>query len=324
MNLSDLMHSGVKRKTKREVFLEQIEKIVPFALWTKLIEPHYYVKRADGRGRPPIGIGKMLRMYLLQIWFNLSDELLEDSIYESNSMQRFVGIDLMSESVPDATTLLLFRQMLTENGLQQKMMTELTELLTKNKIMMTKGTIVDATIIQAPSSTKNEKKERDPYMKSVKKGNNWYFGCKAHIGIDKKSGLVHTVVTTPANIHDSAVAPQLTHGKEKEVYGDSGYLGIDKKIRHAKCRIVKRLSTINKITDETKRAKAKAFETKKCSVRATVEHAFHIIKNIFGFRRIRYRGEAKNDSLFQMLFACVNLYKLARQGRSLFSGVHLA
>lgn len=228
VSFGELLQAGTKT-TKKQKFLSDMENIVPFKEWEQLIEPYYYVRRGDGRGRPPVGIERMLRLYLLQVWYNLADEALEDNIYDSLAMQKFAGIDLMSESVPDATTLCLFRQLLEKNKLQQKMMTDLTEALKKSRIIMTKGTIVDATIIQASSSTKNEKKERDPYMKSAKKGNNRYFGMKAHIGVDKKSGLVHTVKTTPANVHGSTVALDLLHGKEKEAYGDSGYLGIDKK-----------------------------------------------------------------------------------------------
>jgi len=319
VGLGELLQTGTKA-TRKQKFLADMEKIVPFKEWERLIEPHYYVQRADKRGRPPIGIGKMLRLYLLQIWYNLADEAVEDNIYDSIAMQRFAGIDLMSESVPDATTLCLFRQLLEKNKLQQEMMAQLTKLLKENKILMTKGTIVDATIVQASSSTKNEKKERDPYMKSVKKGNNWYFGCKAHIGVDRDSGLVHTVKTTPANVHDGEIALSLLHGEEKKAYGDSAYLGIDRKPgapRNVKFRIVKRLSTVNKISDEYKRARAKEFETKKCGIRAKVEHVFHIIKNKFGWKRVRYRGGDKNDSLFHILFASANLLMLVRRGQTL-------
>ena len=319
MNFNDLMYFECKRKTKREAFLEAMETVVPFEKWTSVIEPFYYADNAGKRGRPPIGIDKMLRMYLLQVWFNLSDELLEDNIYESNSFQRFVGIDLMSESVPDATTLLKFRHMLTENKLQQQMMAELTALLKQNNILMTQGTLVDATIVQASSSTKNKNKERDPFMKSTQKGKVWHFGGKAHIGTDK-NGIVHTVITTPANIHDSTPALDLLHGEEEEVFGDSGYVGMDKKEnapKNVKFQIVKRLSTVNKIQNDQEREIVKLAEKAKCSIRAKVEHAFHIIKNIFGFRRFRYKGHSKNDSLLHMLFASCNLYKLRNTGRSL-------
>lgn len=316
VGLGELLQSGAKA-TRKQKFLADMESIVPFTEWTAMIEPYYYKERADKRGRPPTGIEKMLRIYLLQVWYNLADEATEDNIYDSLAMQRFVGVDLMIDRVPDGTTLCLFRQMLTENKLQQKMMAQLTELLKTNKIVMTKGTIVDATTIHAPSSTKNEKKERDPYMKSVKKGNNWYFGCKTHIGVDSESGLVHTVKTTPANVHDSEIALDLLHGKEKKAYGDSAYLGIDKKPnapKRVKFKITKRLSTINKMPDEYKRKIAKEIETKKCSIRAKVEHAFHIIKNKFGWKRVRYRGGEKNDSLFHILFASANLLVLKRRG----------
>jgi IS5 family transposase len=192
--------------------------MVPWGKWVAIIEEHY--PKGD-RGRPPMGAEKMLRMYLLQIWFNLSDELMEDSLYDSQSMRQFVGINLVTEAVPDATTLLKFRHLLEEHGIAKKLFEELKSELIKSGKMMKEGTIVDATIFDAPSSAKNEKKERDPGMHQTKKGNQWYFGMKGHIGTDAESGLVHTGEATPANVHDIVVAEKLLHGEEKAMYGDS-------------------------------------------------------------------------------------------------------
>lgn len=310
LSFADIEQSAKTRVTKRERFLSDMEAIVPFKKWVCMIEP-YYPK--GERGRPVKGIEKMLRMYLLQIWFNLSDEMLEDCIYDSYSMKKFAGIDLMEENVPDAVTLLRFRHILEQNGLQKLIFKDLAKELAVRHYLMKEGTVVDATIISAPSSTKNEDNERDPEMASTKKGNNWYFGCKAHIGVDKESGLVHTVEVTSANVHDSTPALKLLTGEEKEVYGDSGYLGMEKQEKaseNVKYEIVQRKSTTEKIENGLIRALRKAKERQKCSIRAIVEHAFHILKCRFGYRKVRYSGLAKNESHLNMLFACVNLVKL--------------
>jgi len=309
-SFADIEQSAKTRVTKREKFLSDMEAIVPFKRWVTMIEP-YYPK--GERGRPVKGIEKMLRMYLLQIWFNLSDEMLEDCIYDSYSMKKFAGIDLLEENVPDAVTLLRFRHILEKNGLQKRIFNDLSEELAARRYLMKEGTVVDATIIQASSSTKNEDKERDPEMSSVKKGNNWYFGCKAHIGVDKKSGLVHTLEVTSANVHDSTPALKLLTGEETEVYGDSAYLGMNKQEnapKNVKYEIVQKKSTTEKIENGLIRALHKARERQKCSIRAIVEHAFHVLKCKFGYRKVRYFGLAKNESHLNMLFACVNLVKL--------------
>lgn len=310
LSFSDIEQSAKTRVTKREKFLSDMETIVPFKRWVAMIEP-YYPK--GERGRPVKGIEKMLRMYLLQIWFNLSDEMLEDCIYDSYSMKKFAGIDLLEENVPDAVTLLRFRHILDKNGLQKRIFKDLSKELAARNYLMKEGTVVDATIISAPNSTKNEEKERDPEMASTKKGNNWYFGCKAHIGVDKESGLVHTVEVTSANIHDSVPALQLLTGEEKEVYGDSAYLGIDKQENapeNVKYNIVKRKSSTEKIENGLIRTFHKDREKKKSGIRAIVEHSFQVLKCRFGYRKVRYFGLAKNESHLNMLFACVNLVKL--------------
>jgi IS5 family transposase len=272
----DIEYQAKRRMTKRELFLNKMEEIVPWKQWTNLVEP-YYPK--GERGRPPKGIEIMLRMYFLQIWFSLSDEMVEDLIYDSQAMRRFLGINFLEENAPDATTLLKFLHLLEEHKLCEKMFKQLKEILIRNGIIMQEGTIVDATIIAAPSSTKNEKKERDPEMKSTKKGNQWHFGMKAHIGVDKTSGLVHTVETTSANVHDIEMTENLLHGKEKTLHGDAGYLGVEKREgmpRNIDYQINVRPSSIKKLPENEQEA-AKEIQHEKSSVRAFVEHPFHIL-----------------------------------------------
>jgi IS5 family transposase len=312
----DIEYEAKKRMTKREIFLNRMDEIVPWKLWTNIVEP-YYPK--GERGRPPKGIELMLRMYFLQIWFSLSDEMVEDSIYDSQSMRRFLGINFLEENAPDATTLLKFRHLLEEHKLCEKMFKELENILLSKGIMMQEGTIVDATIIAAPSSTKNNKKERVPEMKSTKKGNQWHFGMKAHIGVDTKSGLVHTVETTSANVHDIEMTEKLIHGNEKTLHGDAGYLGVEKREgmpQDIDYQINVRPSSIKKL-EESEQQAAKDLQHAKSSVRAFVEHPFHILKDTFGFRKTRYRGISKNLNRLNILFASVNLLMCARRGMAL-------
>ena len=315
-SIMDVMYEGKKRITKREAFLNAMEEIIPWSEWVGLIRP-YYPK--GERGRPPKEIETMLRMYLLQVWFTLSDELLEDSIYDSQSMRRFVGIDLIEENVPDATTLLKFRHMIEKNGIAKRLFNAINGVFTKCGYMMKEGTVVDATLISAPSSTKNAEKKRDPEMHQTKKGNQWYYGMKAHTGVDAQSGLVHAVEATAANVHDVAMAHKLLHGDENIAFGDSAYTGVNQreeiKALNADIdwQIAVRRSSIEKLPESEKEA-ARQREHEKASKRAIVEHPFHIIKNIFGFRKIRYRGISKNHNLLYMLFASSNLLMCARRG----------
>lgn len=309
---SDIEYSTQKRTTKRESFLEKMQNIVPWTAWVNIIKPFY---PTGERGRPPIELEVILRMYLLQVWFSLSDEMLEDSIYDSQSMRRFLGINLLEQRVPDATTLLHFRHLLEKHNLSTKMFAQLNQILLENGIMMQKGTIVDATIISAPCSTKNKEKERDPDMKSTKKGNQWHFGMKAHIGVDKDSGLVHTIETTGANVHDVTMTSKLLHGKEETLHGDAGYLGANNQdeMPVLDYQINVRRSSIAKLPEDEQPA-AKELQHAKSSVRAIVEHPFHILKNTFGFKKTRYRGISKNHSRLNILFASVNLLMCARRG----------
>ena len=219
---SDIEYSGRKRKTKREEYLEIMEEIIPWGEWVAYIVPNY----PDGkRGRPPKGIERMLRMYLLQVWFNLSDEGVEDAIYDSYAMRKFMGIDFMTEQVRDATTLLHFRHLMEENKLSEQIFKALKDAMDRSGHIMHGGSIVDATILEAPSSTKNADKTRDPEMHQTKKGNQWHFGMKVHIGVDAGTGYVVSVEGTAANVHDVTVASKLIREDDDVVYGDSGYLG---------------------------------------------------------------------------------------------------
>jgi len=319
---SDIEYSMRKRKTRREEFLRIMNEIIPWDEWVGYIVPYY----PDGkRGRPPMGIEKMLRMYLLQCWFNLSDEGLEDSIYDSYAMRSFMGINFLTEQVPDATTLLNFRHLLEKHNIGKVFFRAISSTLEKCGYMMRGGTIVDATLISAPSSTKNEKKERDPEMHQTKKGNEWYFGMKCHVGVDAGSGYVHSLETTAANIHDITVAPQLIREDDEVVYGDSGYLGIEKReevkrspqLSTKEYRINRRHKSVQRMPEGSIDWE-KQIERRKSSVRSKVEHPFLIVKRYFGFAKTVYRGLAKNTHRLHTLFTSANLLMCARAGRPLW------
>ena len=315
-SFSELEYNGKKRQTRRDQFLNQMEQQVPWKEWLALIEPVY---PKGERGRPPIGCEKMLRLYLLQAWYNLSDEGMEDAVYDSQSLRKFSRIDLMHESVPDATTMLKFRHLLESNQLPEKMFAELNLRLHRQGILMCEGTIVDATIIKAPSSTKNERRERDPEMHQAKKGNEWHFGMKAHIGVDAASGLVHTLVTTPAHIADVVKTAELLHGKEEIVYADAGYTGVEKRAEIQELKqsihwfVAKRRGIFKKMSEGLEKELLWAEEYAKASIRALVEHPFHLIKNVFGYSKVRYRGLTKNESRLYVLFASANLLVSGRK-----------
>ena len=315
-SFSELEYNGKKRQTRRDIFLNKMENLVPWQEWIALIEPHY--PKGD-RGRPPIGCEKMLRLYLLQSWYNFSDEGMEDAVYDSQSLRQFSRIDLSCDSVPDATTLLKFRHLLEKHSLPKMMFAELSGRLQQQGILMKEGTIVDATIIKAPSSTKNELHERDQEMHQTKKGNEWYFGMKAHIGVDAASGLVHTLVTTPANTSDVATTTELLQGEETIVYGDAGYTGVENREEvQEQCENVawlvnRRRGSLRKMEDSLEKEALIAKEYEKSSVRSKVEHAFYYIKILFGYGKVRYRGLAKNESRLFMLFASANLLIAGRK-----------
>ena len=299
-----------KKVTRRERFLGEMEEVVPWERLMEVIKPHY---PKGERGRRPIGIERMLRIYFLQQWYGLADEALEDTIYDSQAMRTFAGIDLSVEAVPDATTLLNFRHLLEAHHLTERLFEEVGALLEERKLLMREGTIVDATIIAAPPSTKNARRERDPEMHQTKKGNQWYFGMKAHIGVDAKSGLVHRVSGTAANVADIAQTPALLHGQEKEVSADAGYLGVEKReeiaIRHPNLQwhVAAKRGQVKALAEGLVKELTLQLEKAKAQVRARVEHPFHIIKNLFKHRKVRYRGLRKNTAQLYSLFALANL-----------------
>jgi transposase, IS5 family len=299
-----------KKTTRRDKFLAEMNQVVPWARLVELIRPHYPTGK---RGRPPMGIERMLRIYFLQQWYGLADEALEDTIYDSQAMRNFAGIDLASNPVPDATTLLKFRHLLEAHELTKRIFDEVNALLEERKLLMREGSMVDATIIAAPSSTKNKQGERDPEMHQTKKGNQWYFGMKAHIGADTASGLVHSVVGTAANVSDISQTHEVLHGREKTVHADAGYIGVEKRAEiiagHSSvewCVAAKR-SKIKAMPPSWVKDLTLGYEKLKARVRALVEHPFHIVKNLFKHRKVRYRGIKKNEAQLHTLFALANL-----------------
>jgi IS5 family transposase len=320
-SFSDIEYSLRKRTTKREAFLRGMDEFIPWEEWVAYIEPFY---PKGHRGRPPMGIEKMLRMYLLQCWFNLSDEGIEDTIYDSYAFRSFMKINFIDEQVPDATTLLNFRHLLEKHGITAMFFQAFTSTLEKCGYMMRGGSIVDATLIQAPSSTKNVKKERDPEMCQTKKGNQYYFGMKVHIGVDAGSGYVHSLETTAANVHDITVASRLIREDDAVFYGDAGYLGIEKREEitastHLSCidyRVNRRVGSVQKFPEGFINWE-KQVERNKSSVRSKVEHPFLIVKRYFGYSKTVYRGLAKNTHRLRVLFASANIVMCIRAGRPL-------
>ena len=297
-----------RRATKRDVFLATMDEIVPWQALSEVIEPHY---PKAGNGRPPVGLQRMLRMYFIQHWFNLADEACEEALLDSTALRRFVGIDLGRERVPDGTTLLKFRRLLEGHQLAEKLFATVGELLQARGLKLGTGTIVDATIIGAPSSTKNADKARDPEMHQTKKGQQWYFGMKMHIGVYSRTGLVHSAVVTAANVHDKHPLPELLHGNEQRVYGDSAYAS-QKELIQSKAPLARDF-TNERVRrggelDEAKRAKNR----NKSRVRARVEHVFAVVKRLWGFSKVRYRGLAKNATRSLVVLGLANLY-LARR-----------
>jgi IS5 family transposase len=292
------------RKSRRELFLDEMELVVPWAELQALVEPHY---PKVGNGRRPVGLSIMLRTYFMQQWFNLSDPGVEEAFSESATWRRFGGVDLGVAPAPDETTVLRFRHLLEQYDLCGAMLDAVNLHLEAKGIRIATGTIVDATIIHAPSSTKNEKKERDPAMHQTKKGNQWYFGLKAHIGVDSKEGTVHSVCTSAANVSDVHMLPDLLHGEERKVWGDGGYQGQTKAIQQAAPKaqdMTSKRTRFKNYVDEV----AKKKNTTKSRVRAKVEHVFRILKRVFGFDKVRYRGIAKNHHRLCTNFALINLY----------------
>jgi IS5 family transposase len=314
-SFSDLEYAAKKKQTRRDRFLAEIEAVTPWKALVAELEAFY--PKSGRRGRPPIGLERMLRMYVAQQCFGLSDEGIEDAVYDSQAIRRFVGIDLTRESAPDATTLLKFRHLLEQHGLMRKVFEVISGHLAEKGLLLREGTIVDATLIAAPPSTKNREKARDPEMHQSKKGNQWYFGMKAHIGVDADSGLVHTVVGTAGNVADVSQTHALLHGEETDVLGDAGYQGVEKRAEtkdldiswHVAMRPGKRKA----LGDDPLDQKREQYEKAKAQLRAKVEHPFHVIKNLFRHRKARYRGLAKNTAQLYALFGLANLFMARRR-----------
>ncbi|WP_018939124.1 IS5 family transposase [Thioalkalivibrio sp. AKL3] len=312
-SFSDLEYSAKRKQTRRDRFLGEIDAITPWAALVEAIEPHYPKGK---RGRPPIGLERMLRMYVAQQCFNLSDEGIEDAVYDSQAIRSFVGIDLSREDAPDATTLLQFRRLLEQHNLTQVIFDRINAHLQQRGLMLREGTVVDATLIAAPPSTKNREKARDPEMHQARKGNQWYFGMKAHIGADVVTGLVHTVKGTAANVSDVSQVPELLHGEEASLHGDAGYIGAEKRLEghRPETHIARKRGTVRAMPDGPERDQVRAAERHKAQLRSIVEHPFHVVKNLFGYRKVRYRGLKKNTAQLHSLFALANLYRARQWG----------
>lgn len=303
-----LAYSNKKKKTRREKFLEEMDQVVPWRAMLQVIEPHY---PKAGNGRPPLGLEKMLRIYFMQQWFNLSDPAMEDALYDIESLRRFAGIELAQDEVPDETTILKFRHLLEQHELTKQLFIKVREYLEANGLLVRTGTIVDATIIAAPRSRKNASHQQDPEMSSTRKGTDWFFGLKLHVGTDMGHGLAHHAAVTTAKTHDSRIMAGLLHGEEQLLYGDTAYVDGSRKHFYEKQGVGWRVQ---------RRAPRKAplgladreWNREQNRVRAKVEHIFHVIKQLWGHRKVRYRGLYKNAIHYFGLVALANLY-LARK-----------
>jgi IS5 family transposase len=306
---ADQTFENYRKPTRRDEFLTIMEAIVPWSALCEVIEPHY---PKAGNGRPPIGLERMLRIHFIQHWFNLADLSCEEALYERTSLRSFVGIDLGREPVPDSTTITKFRKLLNENKLGEALFAKVGQELQARGFKVNTGTIVDATIIGAPSSTKNADKARDPEMHQTRKGQQWHFGMKLHIGVDSQSGLAHSAVVTAANIHDKHPLPDLLHGNEQRVYGDSAYASqkelIASKAPNARDFTNQRTRRAGGIVDEVECGKNR----NKSKIRARVEHVFGVVKRLWGFGKVRYRGLQKNATRAFTALALANIY-LGRQ-----------
>ncbi len=314
-----LSESGYERKTKRtrkREFLDEMNLVVPWAELVSLIVPHAPAPGAKA-GRPPFAVETMLRIHFIQQWFNLSDPAMEEALYDTPMFREFAGLDMGEENLPDESTILRFRHLLEQNSLSLQILATVNATLTAKGLLLKSGTVVDATLIAAPSSTKNSSGERDPEMHQTKKGNQWHFGMKAHIGVDADSGLVHTVVGTAANVNDVTQAHALVHGEETDVFADSGYQGVGKReetqdiavnwhvaMRAGKRKVLDKNTPMGAIMDKLEQTKAR--------IRAKVEHPFRVIKRQFGHVKVRYRGLAKNTAQLHTLFALSNLWMVRR------------
>lgn len=319
MKQMSLGESGYERKTKRtrkREFLDEMNLVVPWAELVALIAPHAPAPGTKG-GRPPFAVETMLRIHFLQQWFNLSDPAMEEALYDTPMFREFAGLDMGEDNLPDESTILRFRHLLERHNLSLQILATVNATLSAKGLLLKSGTVVDATLIAAPSSTKNSSGERDPEMHQTKKGNQWHFGMKAHIGVDADSGLVHTVIGTAANVNDVTQAGALVHGEEADVFADAGYQGVAKReetqgieanwhvaLRPGKRRALDKSKPMGAIMDKLEHVKA--------SIRAKVEHPFRVIKRQFGHVKVRYRGLAKNTAQLHTLFALSNLWMVRR------------
>jgi transposase, IS5 family len=299
------------KKTRREQFLAEMEQVVPWARLCALIEP-YYPKGSAAGGRPPLPLERMFRIYCLQQWYNLSDPGAEEALYDSITMRRFAGVSTDADVIPDETSILNFRRLLEKHKLTERLLTEINTHLCERGLVVGKGTIVDASIINAPSSTKNKKNKRDPQMHQTKKGKQWYFGMKVHIGADTDSGVVHTVQGTPANVADVNMLGELLHGGEESLHGDSAYHSKALKAQAEASGLqfnVNQRASRNRPLTKAQRARNRRLSR----VRATVEHPFLVVKHLWGHAKVRYRGIKKNLAQMYTLFALANVFRVRRQ-----------
>ena len=322
MKQMSLDTTGFERKTKRtrkRAFLDEMNLVVPWAELVSLIAPHSPTRSAKG-GRPPFAVETMLRIHFLQQWFNLSDPAMEEALYDTPMFREFAGLDMGEDRLPDESTILRFRHLLEAHNLSLQILATVNATLMAKGLLLKQGTVVDATLIAAPSSTKNQDGERDPEMHQTKKGNQWHFGMKAHAGVDADSGLVHSVATTAANAHDVTQAHALLHGEETDVFADSGYRGVEKReeiqAQHPDVNWhIAMMPGKRKMLDEETPMGAvlEKLEQAKASIRAKVEHPFRVIKRQFGFVKVKYRGLAKNTANLVTLFALSNLWMVRKR-----------
>jgi len=316
LGFGDYEQSTAKKRTKRERFLAEMEAVVPWQALVDLIEPHYPKSSSKG-GRPAYPLATMLRIHLMQQWYSLSDPAMEDALIEVPIMRRFAGIDMISDRIPDETTILAFRHLLEKHNLGEQIFQTVKAHLKDRGMAMKQGTIIDATLIAAPSSTKNKAGERDPEMHQTKKGNQWYYGMKVHIGVDKDSGLIHSVETTAANVHDLTPAAELLHGEEEVVYADAGYQGIEKRPemegKTTTFRVAMRPGKRRDLPDTAEGRLDDLVETAKAHIRAKGEHPFRVIKQQFGFQKTHLRGMVKNRCKVNVLAALTNLFLVRHQ-----------
>ncbi|HJX69375.1 MAG TPA: IS5 family transposase [Dehalococcoidia bacterium] len=304
VSFASLAYENKKKKTRREKFLEEMDEVIPWDELLQIIKQYY--PRA-GNGRQPMPLERMMRIYFMQQWYGLSDPAMEDALYDIESIRRFAGIDLGVDVIPDETTILHFRHLLEKHQLTQKIFEKAQQYLTEKGLLLREGTIVDATIISAPSSTKNQDKTRDKEMKQTKKGNQWYFGMKAHVGTDTRKGLAHSVVVTDASVHDSQVMDELIHGEEQAVYGDRAYTSEKKKqeyeARGIKWCINRKACRHYQLTPEDV-----TYNHNQSQIRAKGEHAFLVVKHLWHYQKVRYKGLFKNAVQIFSLFALANFY----------------